>query len=239
MRRFFAPPDQISSSRINLDESETRHLRDVLRLRIGDAVNVFDGSGAEYSCVIATIGKRTAELDVTEPTSPAAPESPLDLTMAVAVLKGDKFDLVVQKLVELGANAILPLITLRTETDIRSAIKRLTRWRRIVLEATKQCGRARLTEILEPRSFSKLIEDTSLQGRVLFAERQGNLLSELNPGSAMTAIVGPEGGWHDEELEAARQADVPVVTLGGRVLRAETAAITIAAVLQHRFGDLN
>jgi len=239
MRRFFAPPEQISKDRVTLEEDETRHLRDVLRLRIGDTANVFDGGGAEYACSVTSIGKRSSELDVIEPITPAAPESPLDLTMAVAVLKGDKFDLVVQKLVELGANAIIPLITARTETDIRGVSKRLTRWSRIALEATKQCGRARLTRILDARTFEDMLGRPPRAPTVLFAEREGRSFSELEPDAAITAVVGPEGGWDDDELNNARRSNIPIVTFGGRILRAETAAISIAAVLQHRFGDLN
>jgi 16S rRNA (uracil1498-N3)-methyltransferase len=238
MRRFFAPPECISNTRIILEEDETRHLRDVLRLRPGDSANVFDGAGSEYACKIESIGKKTAELTVTTAVEPLARESPLDLTMAAAVLKGDKFDLVVQKLVELGTNTLIPLITVRTEADLRGVNKRLTRWRRIALEATKQCGRARLIQILQAHSVEEVFGQFS-SGAVLFTERGGNGFSDIKPTGTVTALIGPEGGWDDAELEKARGFDVPMVTFGGRILRAETAAIAVATVLQHRFGDLN
>jgi len=238
MRRFFAPPERITDSSITLDQDETRHLRDVLRLRTGDTVSVFDGEGSEFACKVDLVGKRTAELTIAAQIEPRATDSPLDLTMAVAVLKGDKFDLVVQKLVELGANTLIPLITVRTEAEMRGVNKRLERWRRIGLEATKQCGRARLMQIMEAKTTEDIFRNSSDRS-VLFAEQGGTSLLQIKPIGMITAFVGPEGGWDDAELEQARQSNVPIATFGGRVLRAETAAIVVATVLQHRFGDLN
>src|SRR6476661_2823871 len=115
MRRFYAPKDQFSGSQVTLDSDETRHLRDVLRLKAGDSVNVFDGEGNEFLCTIETVGKKEATLLIVSPAQPPAPESPLDLTLAVSLLKGDKFDLVTQKAVELGVTRIVPVDTARSD----------------------------------------------------------------------------------------------------------------------------
>ncbi|MBS1795621.1 MAG: 16S rRNA (uracil(1498)-N(3))-methyltransferase [Acidobacteria bacterium] len=237
MRRFFAPKENFRDRKIVLDADETRHLRDVLRLGAGARVSVFDGAGREFSGAVESVGKKETILEIIEETPPAAPESALGLTLAVALLKGEKFELVIQKAVELGAMRLLPVNTKRADVRLKDADKRLERWRRIALEASKQCGRARLMEILPPRDFSEAIERAE-GAKILFAERGGASFESLEPDTKITAFSGPEGGWEDTEIEAARAAGVSIVTLGGRILRAETAVITIAALLQHRFGDL-
>lgn len=222
-----------------LNEDETRHLRDVLRLRIGDEVSVFDGAGRELMGTIASIGKRSSEIIIVEEIEPASAESPLDLTIAAAVVNGDKYDIVVQKAVELGVNKLIPLITIRCDVKVKDAARRLERWRRIALEATKQCGRAKLMQITEPFGFAELIANSIAEDVVLFSERDGLDFSSIKPDKRTTALFGPKGGWDDTELEAAGTKGIKIVTLGGRILRAETAAIGITAILQHRFGDIN
>ena len=238
-RRFFAPPSAFNFTKrtITLTAEEARHLREVLRLKPGDEVSVFDGVGKEFRARVAQARREFAELDLDEEIQPARPESPLQITLAVALLKGEKFDLVVQKATELGVYKLTPLMTrfadikLRDESD---ASKRVARWRRIALEAAKQCGRAVVPEVERPASFESVLKNPCL----LFSEKGGQGLTRIDT-NFVTAIVGSEGGWSDEELDQARAAGAQIVTLGGRILRAETAAITAAALLQHRFGDLN
>jgi 16S rRNA (uracil1498-N3)-methyltransferase len=239
MRRFYATPESFSNGQVTLGPEETRHLRDVLRLRFGDGISVFDGAGKEYSCRVKEIGKKTSVGVIVEPISPLSPESPLRLTLAAAILKGDKFDLVIQKAVELGVSRLVPLQTIRSEARIKDGSKRLERWRRITLEATKQSGRATLMDVRTPISFEAVLTLSDAGNAALFSERNGVSLSSFAPGDKMTAIVGPEGGWDDSEINAAVSAGIPIITLGGRILRAETAAIAVSAILQNRFGDLN
>jgi 16S rRNA (uracil1498-N3)-methyltransferase len=235
-----------------LPSDEARHLRDVLRLRAGDEAFVFDGEGREYLCVVTEPGrgKSAATLEVKEETEPASPESALCLTLAVALLKGEKFDLVVQKATELGASRITPVATARADVRLRDesdTSRRIARWQRLALEACKQSGRARVPVVDEPVSFSALLEGAThenFQARLLFAERMGRgLMETLDENQESTprsvcALVGPEGGWEDEELTRALEAGWRIITLGGRTLRAETAAIAITALLQHLCGDL-
>jgi 16S rRNA (uracil1498-N3)-methyltransferase len=243
MRRFYAPPENFRADEIILDADETRHLRDVLRLRAGEIVQVFDGAGKEFSVAVETIGKRETVLKMIAETAPSAPESKLDLTLAVALLKGEKFDLTIQKAVELGISKFVPLVTKRTDVKLKDAEKKLDRWRKIVLEASKQSGRAKLMKIEAPTEFEKFIKDSAAQRRggenlVLFSERGGKNFSTVEPAEKIIAATGAEGGWEDAEIEAARGGGFRIVTFGGRILRAETAAIAVAAVLQNRFGDL-
>lgn len=252
LRRFYAEPEAFlhTPGQVTLSEEESRHLRDVLRLRAGDAAQVFDGEGHEFACVVVEAGGRkvAARLEVRERVEPPSPESPLGLTLAVALLKGEKFDLVVQKATELGAARIVPVETKRADVrlrDERDALKRVERWRRLALEAAKQSGRARVPAVEEPIHLDGFVERAPHEHEacVLFAEGGGAPLDSLlttkgvRPTSIL-ALVGPEGGWEDAEIELARAHGWAIVTLGGRTLRAETAAITVCALLQHLYGDL-
>lgn len=250
-RRFYAPPTAFDNKHntVTLIADEARHLREVLRLKPGDEVFVFDGAGKEFHCRIADSRRDTAQLEVLAAVSPAKPESPLQLTLALALLKGEKFDLVVQKATELGVARIVPVITKHADIRLRDesdAAKRVTRWQRIAMEAAKQSGRAVVLSVANVITFASLIERTSEAERgscLMFSEREGQSLLLTKEEIAadakqMTALVGSEGGWSDEELAAARAAGWAIVTLGGRTLRAETAAIAVTALLQHLFGDL-
>jgi 16S rRNA (uracil1498-N3)-methyltransferase len=261
-RRFYAPPGSFAPEGarvVVLSDEESRHLRDVLRLRAGDEAYVFDGEGREFACVVVEAGGRGAgaRLDVRERAEPPSPESPLALTLAVALLKGEKFDLVVQKATELGVVRVVPVMSKRADVrprDERDTVKRVERWRRLALEASKQSGRARVPVVESPIMFDALVarEPRGDESRILFAERGGVSLNSLaaadshNSLAAETAarrvsfvaLVGPEGGWDDEELAHAREYGWTIITLGGRTLRAETAAITVCTLLQHLFGDL-
>ena len=239
MHRFFAPVGNIVGNTVLLDVDETRHLRDVFRHRINDEVSVFDGQGNEYRCSIQSVQKKRSELTIVETVVPTSPESNLVLTLAAAVLKGDKSDLVIQKAVELGVTTFVPMTTIRTDVKVQTGDKRIERWRRIALEATKQCGRARLMQVTEPMTFGTLINDLEGSEAILFSERDGEQFSAVADRKTVTAVLGPEGGWEDSELALARTNGCRVITLGGRIFRAETAAISVAAILQHRFGDIN
>ena len=234
---------------MDLASHEARHLRDVLRLKAGDEVYVFDGAGKEFQCRVEESRRDAAQLKVISEAEPARPESPLQLTMAVALLKGEKFDLVVQKATELGVARVVPVITKHADIrlgDKSDAAKRVARWQRIALEAAKQSGRAVLPQVDSPVDFGSLIQPPAADGSIpclMFSEREGQSLRETAKNlpakiSKITALVGSEGGWSDEEIDAVRDAGWSVVTLGGRTLRAETAAITVAALIQHLYGDL-
>lgn len=241
MRRFYASPIQFKNGFVTLDQDETRHLREVLRLREGSVVQVFDGEGKEFSCGIEETNRKETILVIREQTAAPAPESELRLTLAVALLKGEKFDFVVQKAVELGVTKLVPLSTKRCDIKIRDAKdleKKTGRWRKIALEAAKQSGRAKLMEIGTVAGFENFIELESNEAKILFAERGGESFSEIEAEKNITAITGAEGGWEDSEIEAARANNFQIITFGGRILRAETAAITVAGILQNHFGDL-
>ena len=233
--RFHVDAPLAPGARLALPQDAGHHASRVLRLREEDAVVLFSGAGGEYAARIVRISRNAVEVEVGA-FAPVERESPLAVTLVQGISAGDRMDLTIQKAVELGVATLVPLQTVRGDVKIKDVEKRMDRWRRIVLEATKQCGRSRLMRIADPTAFDLKFAGT--KHTVLFSERGGGNFSTIIPGKKITAIVGPEGGWDDSELAAAISNNIPIVTLGGRILRAETAAVSIAAILQHRFGDL-
>lgn len=236
-RRFYAPPSAIDQTLqiVNLDKAEARHLTSVLRLHPGDEVFVFDGIGHEFRCRVTETTGKTGALALAEAVAPARPESPLQLSLAVALLKGEKFDLIVQKATELGVTTIIPVLTARSDVRLPSstaASSRVERWNRLAMEAAKQSGRARVPACESPRLFTDFIAMPLANdaARLMFTERGGDGFDRLNQNAAIIGLVGPEGGWSDEELDQAAKNGWTLITLGGRILRAETAAIAALSI---------
>ena len=252
-RRFYASPNKITASLATLSTHETHHLIHVLRMTPGDEAFVFDGCGREFRCSFRKVEENQAQLEIEDALSDVI-ESPLHVTLAQALAKGEKFDFIVQKATELGVSAIAPLITRNSDVrlDDHQKTNRVERWQRISLEAMKQCGRRRLVEIARPRSLREFIAEQqpakpadALQTRVtlVFSEAGGMPLAEVlqpmaQPG-VVCALIGPEGGWSVDELEALKDSGFRAVTLGPRVLRTETAALVALTLIQHAMGDLS
>jgi 16S rRNA (uracil1498-N3)-methyltransferase len=245
--RFYALKSQISISAITLDGDESHHLSRALRLTKGDHVFVFDGEGNEWECEIVAVGKREANLNILRPLTEEV-ESPLRLTLAQALIKGDKFDWVVQKATELGVTRIVPLLTDHSEIRLNKpraedkAEGRLQRWRRVSLEAVKQSGRRRLVEITEPTTFPDFCQSNAAHHNLIFSERGGRPLREvaieLYRVNQLGLCVGSEGGWSEAELQTAAAHNFIPIHLGARILRTETAATAAVTLAQHLFGDL-
>jgi 16S rRNA (uracil1498-N3)-methyltransferase len=241
--RFYAAPSSFAETSVRLDADEAHHLTRVLRLGSGARVFVFDGEGGEYECEVARVAKHEAELNLLRRLDDAV-ESPLRLTLAQALIKGDKFDWVIQKATELGVTRIVPLVTDHADTKRAEerAGQRVQRWRRISLEALKQCGRRRLVEICEPAPFDDFSGSTTSGERLIFSEHGGESLAEvsakLRDVDQLNLCVASEGGWSEHELRKAASCGFTPVSLGTRILRTETAAIVAVALAQHIFGDM-
>src|SRR5215475_3958007 len=241
--RFYAAPSSFTETSVRLDADEARHLARVLRLGSGARVFVFDGDGAEHECEVARVAKHEVDLNLLRRLDDVV-ESPLQLTLAQALIKGDKFDWVIQKATELGATRIVPLVT--EHSDIKRADERagqrLQRWRRISLEALKQCGRRRLVEICESAPFDEFCGSAARGACLIFSERGGGSLAEvsakLREFNQLSLCVASEGGWSERELLKAASCGFTPVRLGSRILRTETAAIVAVSLAQHLFGDL-
>jgi 16S rRNA (uracil1498-N3)-methyltransferase len=229
-RRFFAP--DLGGETVVLAAEEAHHLTDVLRLTEGAEVVLFDGKGSAARAEVVQVEPQVRlRLLGGEPSR----ESPLDLAIAVSPPKGDRMELIVQKLTELGARRIVPLLTERGEVDRGACSRKVERWRRIALESCKQCGRSRVPELAPPQEFSEVLRD---HARAFLAQPGGSPLAMTPRGPSILVLVGPEGGWSQEELDLAASRQVASLGLGPRTLRTETAAIAAAALVQFLAGDL-
>jgi len=240
VHRLRLPAARLQTGRIRLEGAELHYLRDVLRLRRGARVEVFDGEGRSFEAELATIGPGGADL-VLGDASPQRHESPLELTLAVAVAKAAKLDWVVEKATELGVTRIIPFACERAIAAIERGTSRIERWRRIAVAAAAQCGRVRCPEVLATESFAGLMRlATSHDRAVLFSASGGGSLGDREARAVRSVVVvtGPEGGFSADEVAQAARLGFSLATLGPRVLRAETAAIVAVALAQHRWGDL-
>lgn len=233
-RRVFLPPARIGEGRAALTPEAVHYLRDVLRLGPGAEVEVFDGEGGSYP------GRLEEGLGglALGPRREARPALPLRLLMALA--KGEKMDLVVQKATELGATALAPFAAERSvvQLDAGKGEARAERWRRIAAEAARQCGRADVPIVHAPSTLAAALAAVpGDHARFVFHPGGEPLPEGLRP-AGVAAIVGPEGGLTEGEVQACEEAGAARASLGPRVLRAETAALAAAALLQARYGDL-
>lgn len=239
--RFYAPTAENTGDLIDLPADEAGHLTRVLRLKPGAPVRVFNGRGGEFDASVEAIAKGRVGVRLGA-TREAQPEPRVAITLAQAVLKGDKMDDVVRDAVMMGVAAVQPLVTARTEVSLAALARsrRRARWERIAVSSAKQCGRAIVPSILEPRSFADVVAalgHLTLPGPGLIfvepaAANGAQTLGELAaaPPRETTVVIGPEGGWAAEELERAA-AVCRLVTLGGRTLRADAMAIVALAAL--------
>lgn len=230
-----------SGNRHAIEGDAANHITRVLRLERGDPLTVFDGRGGEYAARIEEIRKGAVIVAVGDP-SAAVRESPLSLTLAQGVSRGERMDWVVQKATELGVTRIIPVLTERTvvKLDARQAERKLAHWRGIATAACEQCGRDRIPAIDEPVDTAEFLAKAERRAtRVLLSPTASLRIADV-PRSEAGAIVliGPEGGLAEAEQQAAVAAGFVGVRLGPRVLRTETAAVTALTLLQHQFGDL-
>lgn len=236
-RRFYISPDSIRDEVAILPPDQAHHLRDVLRIRSGEEVEVFDGSGNGYAGVVELQDSKVRVCGLKRLSSQ---EWPVSLILAAALIKSAKFELVLQKATELGVDEILPLNTRLSDIRIPDAKipARLERWKRIIQEASKQCRRHASPHIHSPCDFENFLKsaDFSSFPRFLFYEKAQKLWRP-DPETfsrKLVLCIGPEGGWEDREIELARAADCQIVSLGPWTLRAETASIAAISILQHQ-----
>jgi 16S rRNA (uracil1498-N3)-methyltransferase len=227
---------------VALTEAALQRLVRVLRKGPGDAVVLFNGDGHDYAARLLAVGKRGGEAEVLE-RQPARPESPLRITLAQALARGEKMDLVLQKAVELGVDAFAPIVTERTEVrlDAERSERRMQHWRGVLAGACEQSGRARLPALSEPRAlhdFAAQVVATAPGGdvRLVLDPAQGRALA-LAPDARVTLVVGPEGGLSERDLATLRAAGFEGLRLGPRVLRTETAGLAALAALNALYGD--
>jgi 16S rRNA (uracil1498-N3)-methyltransferase len=237
----FHVPEAAPGAVLPLPEHWAHHAREVLRLRAGATVHIFDGAGAEFEGILETVTRREVVARLRGRVA-ARPESPLRVTLALSPLKGDLMELAIQKATELGVAAIRPVITVRTDAAARPALQgtRQERWDKVASGAAGQCGRAVVPDVAATVPLAKLLESPFAGRKVLLWEAPGQRpLRELVPSlPEMMLLVGPAGGWEDREVEHILRAGFEPCSLGPRILRAETAAIAAVAAVQALWGDL-
>ena len=245
--RFYAPQAHAAGDVVTLPDDEAEHLTRVLRLTQGDRVIVFNGRGQAFDATVQRAGKGGADV-LLGLSREAAPEPRIAITLAQAVLKGDKMDDVVRDAVMIGVAAIQPVIAARSEVTPASLARgrRRERWERIAVSSAKQCGRAVVPAILEPVPFetiAALIDERRLPGPVLMlvepqaARKSVSLgaLAEQRPSDA-SLLIGPEGGWTSGEIAAAEDR-CRLVTLGGRTIRGDAMALVAVAAVFAAWGE--
>jgi len=244
MPRFYVSHPQIEKGILRIGGSEVRHIRRVLRLKQGDGLVVFDGSGKEYEGTIIEEGPSFVVMMI-QNTLLSKRESPLEITLAQSLVKGEKMDYLIQKATELGVKEIIPFFSSRSVPLLEKSgrLKRYHRWERIAIEASKQCGRGVVPKIGPLQDFSEMLQMASSEFlRLILWEKEGasvkEILKESRQKIKIFFIVGPEGGVSNGEIEHAKRAGFIPINLGKRILRSETASLCFLSILQYEWGDI-
>jgi len=241
LTRVYVEEELQSGARILVTGTAANHVMRVLRLRAGDEVTLFNGRGGEFAARLEEF-RRDAVHAVVGEGRPGDRESPLPLTLAQGVSRGERMDWILQKSTELGASRIAPVLTERSvvRLDARQAERKRQHWRGIAIAACEQSGRNRLPDVADPVGFHDFIAGCSADStRLLLSPLAGRDLDDLEVrASGVTVLIGPEGGLTDLEQETALHAGFTAVRMGPRILRTETAAIAALTILQQKFGDL-
>jgi 16S rRNA (uracil1498-N3)-methyltransferase len=232
-------------TRQTLRGTAANHISRVLRLRVGDSLTVFDGNGGEYDARIDEFSKETVQVTVAEHRL-IERESPMPITLAQGISRGERMDLVIQKATELGVARIVPLITERcvVKLDAKQAEAKLRHWRAITIAACEQCGRNRLPEVEPVAKFHDYLRTAAstppvTEHRLLLSPIGEARIRDLSATStAVSVLIGPEGGLTEIEHESALKSGFMGVRLGPRVLRTETAALAALTAIQQHLGDL-
>ncbi|MCS7219833.1 MAG: 16S rRNA (uracil(1498)-N(3))-methyltransferase [Anaerolineae bacterium] len=244
MHRFFLPPDVIREGQVRFPEMTARQILHVLRLRPGDIVAVLDGQGILYRVILKRVD-RDAVLGQVTGQEVATGEPKMAVTLYASLIKGERFEWILQKGTELGVLRFVPMVTERTVVrDLTLSTSRQARWRRIVQEAAEQSGRALLPEVETPMTFAAACEQAAMADLSLIAwvEEKRRTLADIwgNRRPATLAIlIGPEGGFTPDEVEQACACGIMPFSMGPRVLRAETAAVVAVALAMQQAGELS
>jgi 16S rRNA (uracil1498-N3)-methyltransferase len=240
--RIYHPTPLVDQVELTLTEAAANHLTRVLRLGPGATITLFDGHGGEYTAELLEAGKRHAVVKLGAH-SPFEVESPLHITLAQGISKGDRMDYTIQKAVELGVSRIVPLNTERSVVNLRGdrLEKKLRHWQGIIIGACEQCGRNRLPELVAPRSLAQWLSEPGDALSLTLDHRAETTIPALASSHSphrVTLLVGPEGGLSESERTLASHSGYQGIRLGARVMRTETAALVAVSVLQAFWGDL-
>ncbi len=246
LRRFFVEDLPFKTGALKLTGEEASHISAVLRMGPGDRLVLIDSKGTRVEALILSSNRHEITVNI-ERTLPSPPPSPLQITLCQALLRSHSMDLIIQKTSELGVDRILLFVSERTvvKLDEGALANKLRHWRRIAVSATKQSGRIKPAEIGPLCTFGELMDlcqgEEMLKIILWEEESVGSLktfLRSLQPPRKVVGVIGPEGGFSSDEIIRAKKAGFISASLGQRILRSETVAVTLTALLQYEWGDL-
>ncbi len=239
MYRFFVESSQIGEENISITGADVNHIKNVLRMRVGETVLISDGQDREYTCSISELSDEEVIAKIEDVNGPER-ELSVQVTLFQALPKSDKMETIIQKMVELGAYEIVPVRTKRcvVKLDDKKAGKKTERWNAISLSAAKQSKRGIVPKVTEPVSFKTALEQAKNLDLILIPyenaenmEYTREIIREIKPGMSVGVFIGPEGGFAPEEVEAATDAGAKEITLGRRILRTETAGMALMSAI--------
>jgi len=246
MHKFFVPKKNIDGNNAIIDGEDVKHIYRVLRLQIGDKVSVNNSEGKEYIGEITSIDKKEVNINLLEENA-INNESPVEVYLFQGLPKSTKMDLIVQKNTELGIKAITPIITKRVEVKSElKDLKKVDRWNKIALEASKQSKRSLVPQINAPMEFELLLDQLKHMDLVVvpYENQEGYGIKkliqniEINKINKVAIVIGPEGGFEEDEIIKLKEIGAEVVTLGPRILRTETAGFVCLSLIMYELGDL-
>lgn len=246
MSRFYVSKESVKENQVLISGKEAHHILDVMRLKVSDKIVVFDGTGKEYLSKVKEVGQKTLSLEIIK-TRDTVTHERYNVTLMQAIPKKDKMDYIVEKATELGVDRVIPLITMRTIPDWSESKKVgiVERWERIAQEAAKQCGRTVLPEIEPIMDFKNAV---TAAGPVCTSEvrmiaalsdnaiKLKDVLKSYDSGKIII-VIGPEGDFTREEIEFANKAGFKTVSLGSRVLKSDTAALALLAMINYEYQE--
>ena len=244
MRRFFIASEQINRPDPHLKGDEARHILQVLRMRVGDRLILFDNTNQEYQARIRSLSGETVYLELLDRKT-VVRESPLRISLGLPMIRPQPFEWILQKGTELGVSSFHPFYSVHSRQNFEKTetASRMKRWQKIIIEAAKQCERNVLPEFFPPVPFSDLLNEGQAALKIIpYEEEAAKNLKEFEwpssePGSIF-GLIGPEGGFHKEEIKQAERKDFIPISLGPRILRSETAALALVCLLQFIWGDM-
>lgn len=239
MPRFYLPENLSVGQTVALPDNIVRHLN-VLRVRPNENITLFDGKGKAHAAQLTVLEKRRAEAEILHEDT-TDNESPLNITLIQSISSGDRMDFTLQKSVELGVTAIQPVISERciVRLDGERAAKRLARWQEIVISACEQSGRNTVPPVLPIIGYREALDKMPSEStKLIMSINRARKLGDIRqPSGAIVFMVGPKGGWTEQEEQQAFEAGFQAVTLGKRILRTETAPLAALAAMQTLWGD--
>ena len=240
MNRFYVP-FHAGLKNLWIDSSESHHIVRVKRLKVGDNIIVFNGMGDEFEAEIDDIEDNRVKVKINQQKT-IRNENTIGIDIAFAIPKGKRSHLLVQKCTELGVHRLIPTNYARSVVKLKdNCSMKIKKWQKIAIEASKQCGRNTITEIGEVVDFDRILNTTDSYDLPLFACNQSdsdnlrNTLQEHPKPNNILSLIGPEGGFTSKEIEMAKSAGCKFVSLGSRILRVETAAIAVSAILSYHY----